>query len=658
MERESTSVVLSSFARWISTADNPLETPARPADNPRVNQFKSVRVSIAALLALALSCCSANAETKPFRFVFLSDTHVGSASGEEDLRDAVRDLNALTNLSFVILSGDVTEYGSREQLQLAKAILGEIKIPVHVIPGNHDTKWSESGATDFPKLYGDERFSFEFGGFRFIGIHQGPIMKMGDGHWSPQDVRWLADTLKKLPDPDQPLVFVTHYPLDDGIANWFEVLDLLKRYNTQVALVGHGHRNKALNFEGMPGVMGRSNLRATARVGGFNLVDVADGKMIFSEHPPGRETKAPWHSVVLEKHNYAGDTNKYPRPDFSVNAKYPNVKECWHFNSGFTIASTPAVWQDLAIVGDASGTVYAFALKTGEVKWKFKTDNAVYSTPDVSGDRVVFASTDGRVYALNAASGKEIWRHRTDRPIVGCPRIAEGLVFIGASDGKFRALNLTDGKPRWEFNGVTGFVETRPLLADGKVIFGVWDGHLYALDAKSGALAWKWKGDRPAALLSPAACWPVAANGKVFIVAPDRKMTAIDVKTGAEIWRTGEFEVRETIGLSEDSQRVYVRAMNDFIYALSATARQPEKLWQINGGFNYDINSAMLVEKQGVVFYGTKNGVLLALDGKTGAVKWQHKIGTGVVNTVVPLSNKQVLATDFNGKVALIESGR
>lgn len=32
----------------------------------------------------------------------------------------------------------------------------------------------------------------------------------------------------------------------------------------------------------------------------------------------------------------------------------------------------------------------------------------------------------------------------------------------------------------------------------------------------------------------------------------------------------------------------------------------------------------------------------------------QHKIGTGVVNTVVPLSNKRVLATDFAGKVALL----
>src|SRR3974390_201648 len=56
------------------------------------------------------------AETAPLRFAWLSDTHVGAGTGAQDLRDAVRDINSLTGLSFVVLSGDVTEYGSRGQL--------------------------------------------------------------------------------------------------------------------------------------------------------------------------------------------------------------------------------------------------------------------------------------------------------------------------------------------------------------------------------------------------------------------------------------------------------------------------------------------------------------------------------------------------------------
>jgi len=608
-------------------------------------------------LVLFFVALAVGAQTGAFRFAWLSDTHVGSPTGEEDLRAAVRDINSITGLSFVVLSGDVTEYGSREQLRLAKEILDGLKLPCHVVPGNHDTKWSESGATDFPRIWKEDRFVFQHKGFRFIAMHQGPIMKMGDGHWAPQDVRWLEATLKEMPDPNQPIVFITHYPIDDGIANWYVVLDLLKRYNTQVALCGHIHRNKKDSFEGVPGVMGRANLRAQgAAVGGFTLVEVGDGKMTFSERAIGKETKPPWHSVDLRKHDYASDTNEYPRPDFSVNSRYPKVKEQWSYNTGQTIASTPAIWKGLAVVGDASGTVYGFALKSGKPRWQFKTQNAVYSTPDVGGDLVVFASTDGNVYAVNATSGKESWRFKSDRPIVASPRVAEGAVYVGSSEGKFRALDVASGKLLWEFDRLAGFVETRPLLYDGKVIFGSWDQYLYALDAKTGKLVWKWKGDKPGTMLSPAACWPVAANGKVFIVAPDRKMTGLDAKTGEQVWRTGAYMVRESIGLSEDQTRFYARAMQDFFYAFSTSASHPEKVWEVNGGFSYDINSAMLVEKDGVVFYGTKNGLIFALNAKTGAINWEHKLGVGLINTVVPLSSTQVLATDFDGKVALIEA--
>src|SRR4051794_30925874 len=335
------------------------------------------------LLLLAIFPLRLRAATDSFRFAWLSDTHVGSTSGEEDLRATVRDINSQTGLAFVIVSGDVTEYGSREQLRLAKDLLDGIKIPCHVIPGNHDTKWSESGATDFPRIWKEDRFVFEHGGMCFIGMHEGPLMKMGDGHWSPQDVRWLAETLKALREPMQPVVFMTHYPIDDGIANWYAVLALLKKYNTQVCLCGHIHRNNKASFEGVPGVMGRSNLRGNAPAGGYTLIEVKDGQqMTFAERTPGASTTpAPWHSIRLERHNYSADTKQFPRPDFSINDRFAAVKERWHFDTGYTIASTPALWEQTAIVGDASGTIYAFSINSGKPQWQFKTQNAVYSTP-------------------------------------------------------------------------------------------------------------------------------------------------------------------------------------------------------------------------------------------------------------------------------------
>jgi len=648
---------------------------SRAADRKKGPMRKLLRINsqvkfaaaalILVILATAVPACSRG----PLRFAWLSDTHVGSDRGADDLRAAVADINATKGLSFILVTGDITEMGSFEELRQAKSILGGLSLPYHIIPGNHDTKWSESGATDFSQLWGSDRFVFSSGGFRFIGLAQGPIMRMGDGHWAPQDVRWLDKLLAEKDAKDKPAVFVTHYPLDESIANWYVVLDKLKTIPTTVVLVGHGHRNRVMDFEGVPGVMSRSILGTKDVAPGYTVVEIGAKAMTFSERT-GSKTLPPWHTIELDKSRAPtaagvwetgaeeGKAGPPPRPDFSVNGLYPNVRIRWQYDAGWTIASSAAVSGETIVVGDASGVVRALCIADGSVAWELKSKGPVYSTPDVGGGRVVFGATDGSVYALDAVTGELAWKVGTPRPIVACPRIADGIVFIGSSDSVFRALDRATGQAVWNHEGIEGFVETRPLVADGKVVFGAWDGRLYALDEKTGQLAWKWQADRPSPLYSPAACWPVAANRRVFIVAPDKRMTAIDLATGQEVWRTDRWSVRESLGLSEDGKRVYVRTTQDVITAVLTAADKPETVWETNAGFGYDINSAMLVEKDGVVFCGTKNGLLLALDAATGAVKWKHRVGVALLNTVTPLSGREVAVTDFDGRVSLVVSDR
>ena len=58
-------------------------------------------------------------------------------------------------------------------------------------------------------------------------------------------------------------------------------------------------------------------------------------------------------------------------------------------------------------------------------------------------------------------------------------------------------------------------------------------------------------------------------------------MTAIDIETGNTVWRTFQSMVRETIGLSEDKERIYSKTMNDSIVCYSTKSNQPHKLWHI-----------------------------------------------------------------------------
>ena len=346
------------------------------------------------LIVLLILTSSTSAQWKPFRFAFLSDTHIGSPNGgaEEDLKRSVADINQLSDIAFVVITGDITELGTDAEIKLAKEILGELKVPYYIIPGNHDSGWSESGGVSFGKIFGNDKFEFDYNGIHFLGCASGPYVRMSDGHIPLDAVVWLDQELKKI-DPQKPIIFLNHYPLDKDLDNWYEAIDRLKAHNTLAVLCGHGHNNHALNFEGIPAVMGRSNLRAKAAYGGYNLVSITADSMIFSERTPGVITKPFWTKIKLESHQY-DLSKKYTRPSYLVNDSFPNVKAKWTFSSDANVISTPAVANGLVIFGNSLGTIEAISLETGKKQWRFQTGNDIYSSPAVSNNKLVLGSGD------------------------------------------------------------------------------------------------------------------------------------------------------------------------------------------------------------------------------------------------------------------------
>lgn len=586
------------------------------------------------LLFCSLVCLTAPAQFAPFRFALLTDIHISRTNNGplEDLANSVAEINATDSIAFVIVSGDITDSGDKESMERAKAELDRLSVPYYVTSGNHETKWSESGCTDFAKVFGSDRFAFTYNGCCFIGFNSGPVIKMADGHVAPQDILWLSAQLGQLPQGTY--VFpVTHYPLQTGdVDNWYDVTDVLRRYPIQAVLGGHYHRNLLFNCDGIPDVLCRSNLRAKAASGGWSQIRVDADSVRFFEKRIGQAPQQ-WLSLPFGEHEY-GAPDSSLRPDYTVNTRYAGVREMWQTDLHVGLYSAPVVSGGRVFIGDDEGTFYGLDVADGHILWTFRTGSRIASTACVAEGRVIVGSTDGGIYCLGATDGALLWKVQTDKAVMGCPVTDGEKVYIGGSDGCFRALSLTDGAEIWCFAGLQGYVETRPCLYEGKIYFGAWDCRLYALQCADGSLVWKWSNGRTNDKYSPAAVWPVAADGKVFITAPDRYFTALDAQTGKIVWRTNGHMVRETVGLSEDATRVFSRCMNDSVVAMDASATEPVTLWTVNAAYGYDHNPSMLIEKEGVVVFGTKNGLLHGLDAQTGDVLWRHKIGNSVLNTV------------------------
>ncbi len=587
-------------------------------------------------------------------FAFVSDTHIGApATAAEDLQRTVDDINAMPEVSFVVITGDITDYGSDEELREAKRIFDQLNKKWYIIPGNHDTKWSESGGNSFRKVFGDERFAFQAGEYWFVGCGSGPNMRMAPGLVSREDILWLDSTVTQIKATGQPLIFLNHYPLDAGLANWYLIIDKIKQANVQAALCGHGHRSRAMNVEGIPAAMGRSNLRAKDSIGGYNLVTIENDTMSFAERITGSHTKPVWHTIELKNHHFRLETNAHPRPSYQVNTQYPNVKEAWLLQDSSDIGAGIVEVKGLSIYANTKGQVVALSTDKGQVQWRFATGGKIYSTPAVQGNKVVVASTDGSIYCLDKRTGKPLWQFKTDKAIVASPLIRGKTVFIGSSEGKFRALSLADGKLQWEYNQVAGFVESVPVADKEKVFFGSWGSHFYALDQKTGQLAWKWTNGK-SRNYSPAACVPVLVDGRIYLQTPDRTVTAIDAASGREIWKSNKHKGFESMGVSEDRSLIYVKCMNDSLWAISTKGAVMQDPWFVNCGFGYEISPSPVVEKDQLVFIPTDEGILYAVDRRNKQVVWAHKFSNAMLNRVQPLKGNHLLVTTMDGKVARV----
>lgn len=588
-------------------------------------------------------------------FALLTDTHISknNKAPAQALIEVIKEVNANEAIEFVLVTGDISEEGDFVSLTAAKELLDQLNKPYYVIPGNHETKWTESGMIDFGKIFGYERFKFQHKGVLFLGFNTGPLIRMADGHVAPQDITWLNDELSKAAK-NQPVFLVTHYPLLPGdVDNWYEVTDVVRSYNIKSFLGGHYHRNLLFDYDGIPGVINRSTQKDKEGYPGYSLIEIANDSIYVAEKRVSLEPR-PWAQLSMVK-SYAIEPDASRKPYFGVNSAYPEVKPIWLNRTGVGIYSSPVLYKQSLFVADDLGYLTSYNAKNGKLQWKTQVGHRILGTPDAANDVIVFGSADSFIYGLGTKKGEILWKVKANAPVLGAVTIHNGVAFIGASDGCFRAIDIKTGNLIWNYDKVKGYVETKPLVADGKVIFGAWDNTLYALNEKDGTPEWLWTGGIRGMHFSPAAVWPVAAHGKVFITDPKRAMTAIDITNGKTLWRTAESMVRETVGLSEDQTRVFSKTMNDSIVCYSALSDTPEKIWSSDVGFGYEHAPSMQAEKDGVMYGSTKNGLMFALDGRTGEVLWKHKIGNSLISTLVPINDKEVFFTATGGEVGLLK---
>jgi len=125
--------------------------------------------------------------------------------------------------------------------------------------------------------------------------------------------------------------------------------------------------------------------------------------------------------------NYEGELLKAP---------LSGGEPIWRYAiDGDPFVGSPAVTDDVVVIGGGDMRVHAIDSRTGKARWTYTALDAVDSSPAIVGDKVVVGSSDGRLYLLDLAEGKMLWSYETGRPITSSPAVADGMVVVGCDDG-------------------------------------------------------------------------------------------------------------------------------------------------------------------------------------------------------------------------------
>ncbi len=154
----------------------------------------------------------------------------------------------------VIISGDLTDCGLNEEYELLKELLRPLKMPVYLIPGNHDRRnVFRQELADFPGVTSDPEFVqyvVDEYPVRLIALDT-LVSGKSHGALTRSSLEWLDKTLAMVPAKPT-IIFMHHPPFECGIRHMdaIRLLDgaedmkaIISRHGqVERILCGHHHR--------------------------------------------------------------------------------------------------------------------------------------------------------------------------------------------------------------------------------------------------------------------------------------------------------------------------------------------------------------------------------------------------------------------------------
>lgn len=230
----------------------------------------------------------------------------------ELLEAAIAEINALPDLDFVLVCGDLTKDSEPYNHARARELFSRFRKPVFCVSGNHDQPRPHKlrppayldpsvtpvPTTEIPRWYGD--FGFTHPQRTAYSCDPAPDVHLvglcsakpdDDCGWiSPEVLAWLDDDLARQRDRQRTVIVMLHHSIIDHVPgeavtpgfSWFHVENspqlkaILRRHGVRVTLTGHLHIQDVKEEAGLYNIV-------TASLAGYphayRIMTVCDGEL-------------------------------------------------------------------------------------------------------------------------------------------------------------------------------------------------------------------------------------------------------------------------------------------------------------------------------------------------------------------------------------------
>lgn len=660
-------------------------------------QMKILISNASSLPLEALELLIEESPFESFNIAHISDIH--ELIGHEGFLAIIKELNTKIKPDFTIITGDVTDHGTKEQYQQYNEDILNFTNHIYTTPGNHDIRWwNTNGKNDFKEKIGPLYQSFDYQGIHFVLLDTTVTFEL-EGKLNKSQSKWLQEDLAKIPK-EMPVIFFGHHPFRIGndVTARDELLKIAKDYNLIGYLSGHMHNYDYHCENGIP-IININCIKDNPNQEYLTIL-FTSRKYYLYQHKAIDSSKELWLSKqmnnirkvdfdiksinVLQEGNVEVQVLIKNAPDgvSMITARIDNYgpytalskisEKIWEGTIDISLYQ-PTIPNGKHFVGveltdccNGLWTKYANYQWEGSLfktDWIYETDDLIQSSPTYFESKVYSGSSDHNLYCLNEANGKLLWKYTTNDAIISKPVIyhhhPSPVVIFGSHDKNLYALDAKTGKLVWSF-ATKGSVISDPLVHEEKVIFGSGDEFIYAVNGKSGQLIWRIKADglmRQQPIVKDNILYAFVRNTYLWY--------AINLSNGKIVWR-GNANTNESYFVCGDIKPIIV---GDKLWCIDGQNFRVGYLSMHDGSLIWTSpivgsgSRGMATDGESIYFLTNSGRQIHALNAKTNKFIWstdlsynENDIQENMVNCDLIYSNNKLIHVASRGRISIIDS--